>query len=152
MIHNIAYDQKSAWFALGIKRLHDGNWTASDADCHITLFYVSTKASVAVVERIATSLKQRLSAWSWARAAERFKFSAVFNEEFADENYAWADIIVHSALHGTLHSLVATAYQPPMRKHEFSLKQATHITTHRFESCGGFFPFERDRTFSAMGT
>ncbi len=118
LVHNVAFDGKSAWVALTVTCLRADNGAhLTNVDAHVTLFYVRAE-----LERLPTADLQH--ALSTARKKPQlWRCQLLFNEDYAQDGYAWCDIIVHTPLHSTLHNMVNAGIRGKPQRH-FALKQA----------------------------
>ena len=76
----------------------------TDIDAHMTLMYVKQSA-LGELDAIMEGLEERLTAMS--RSQHERKCVLKFNEQFAEPDYAWADLLVTSQAHSGVHALVA---------------------------------------------
>ena len=70
-------------------------------DAHVTLIYITLPPDVcdARLKQVSGQLAKIPEA--------RWLAAGVFNDTFADVDYAWADLLVAMPVHSTLHSLAA---------------------------------------------
>lgn len=118
---NVSWDGKSAWVGLLVRQVRSTHFRMDTLDGHITLFYLN-KSAVEKLDVIVERLQAHLRT---ATGTKRFEFRGVLNLEYATDDYCWLDLIVHTALNGTLHNMVAIALQPPVWKRHVVTKRAT---------------------------
>ena len=67
------------------------------------------KAALSELEAMMEGLEERLTAF--ARSGSERKCKLLFNQEFAQHDYAWADVLVSSPAHNALHALTTAGVQ-----------------------------------------
>jgi len=128
---NRAWSGDSAWIGLCAREVILPDARLTNVDGHVTLFYLG-KTELPLLDDIVRDLEDQLERVSAVRGGDRWEFRSVLNAEYAQEGYAWCDIVAHSTLHGTLHHLVHLATSGRMsRQSRLWLKPAFHFSVAR---------------------
>ena len=122
---NRAWSGDSAWVGLCAREVLMPGRRVDDVDGHITLFYVGEK-ELPLLSDMVGDLEAELERMRATPHSMRFEFHCALNAEYAQDDYSWNDILVHSALHGSLHHMVSIATKGRMPKHW--LKRAFHFS------------------------
>ncbi len=123
VVHNLEHDGR-AWVALQIGEVMDSQFVASQVDCHITLCYARNPRAVAATSSMVRRTQDGLTRLVASSSARLFAGRARMREEESQEDYAFNDILVHSALHSTLHALVHDGAGHGLNRDDYVVKKA----------------------------
>jgi hypothetical protein len=102
VVGNLSYDQKHMWVALAVGQVSNERFVAEAIDGHVTLLY-GRGGAIAHFDRVLDNMRRHIRSKAWKKEKD---FVAQAQWEYAEEVYAWVDILVQCPLHGALHALV----------------------------------------------
>jgi hypothetical protein len=125
--HNVSHDGTSAWVALvasSVRGERGGEvWRAECVDAHITLTYLRKEGAVPhTASDVAKSMRVQLQ-----RERNNLHGKASINQDYGGENYSWADILVHSALHAACCSILHAGIGH-LKKSHWMPRHAFHVS------------------------
>jgi hypothetical protein len=115
--HNVSHDGTSVWVALVASSVcgeWGGEvWRVEGVEAHITLTYLCKEGTVPdTASDVAKRMRVQLQ-----RERNNLHGKASINQEYANDNYSWANISVHSALHAACCSILNAGICHLKKKH-----------------------------------
>ena len=99
----VQQDQSFAWVGLRVWEAQIGDAVIKNLDGHVTLMYVRSSA-IPDIDALTAGFEYRLT--KLVQSRDECRCLLKYRPEWAEENYAWGDVLVRSALHGALHAVV----------------------------------------------
>ena len=98
--HSADSHAKRVWVGLMAFQVTCQEAEATSVDAHVTLFYCKDQIASRLRPAIA-KMEARVAKW------DKQHFGGIVCEQYAQDWYAWVDILVRTPLHAALHNLVA---------------------------------------------